>query len=108
MGEVSLERVFAKHGEVTKMVVDRRKCCTVVVYDSVETAKDAMASIKGSFIGKSRVPAVVSVGVEGCGGCGDKKVVCVGVVGVGMRRWCVCVWRGGMGVGRREWRVWGV
>ena len=89
MGEVSLERVFAKHGEVTKMVVDRRKCCTVVVYDSVETAKDAMASIKGSFIGKSRVPAVVSVGV-------------------GTRRWCVCMWRGGVGVGRREWRVWGV
>lgn len=80
MGEVSLERVFAKHGEVTKMVVDRRKCCTVVVYDSVETAKDAMASIKGSFIGKSRVPAVVSVGVEGCGGCGEKRVEGVGSV----------------------------
>ena len=77
MGEVSLERVFGKHGEVTKLVVDRRKCCAVVVYDSVDTAKDAMTSIKGSFIGKSRVPAVVGVigGGEGagCGGGGRRQ-----------------------------------
>ena len=73
MGEVSLERVFAKHGEVTKLVVDRRKCCAVVVYDSVDTAKDAMASIKGSFIGKSRVPAVVG-GREGRGVCWVQKI----------------------------------
>ena len=61
MSESQLERQISKFGEVVKIGVDRFRCCAMVQYDSMETAKEALNSIKGTYIGSSTIPCMVSI-----------------------------------------------
>ena len=61
MSESQLERQISKFGEIVKIGIDRFRCCAMVQYDSMETAKEALNSIKGTYIGSSTIPCMVSV-----------------------------------------------
>ena len=58
--EVSLERLCSKYGEVMRLNLDRHKCSALVVYDNIDVAKDAVTSLNGTYVGKSKVRAIVS------------------------------------------------
>ena len=60
MSESQLERQMTKFGEVVKIGIDRVRCCAMVQYDSMETAKEALNSVKGTYIGSSTIPCMVS------------------------------------------------
>lgn len=49
--------------QVVRLGVDRSRCCAMVQYDNADSAKDALNSLKGSFIGNSKRLMVGSVHV---------------------------------------------
>lgn len=40
--------------QVVRLGIDRPRCCAMVQYDNADSAKDALNSLKGSFIGNSK------------------------------------------------------
>lgn len=40
--------------QVVRLGIDRHRCSAMVQFDSIDAAKDALAGVKGTFIGNSR------------------------------------------------------
>ena len=59
MSDPQVEKHFSNYGTLINIGFDRQRCTVVVVYTSVETAKEAMLDLRGTIIGKTRVRVLV-------------------------------------------------
>lgn len=59
LSESQIENHFAQYGKVCRIGVNRSTNTAMVQYDTIDDAKEAMESAKGSYIGSSRSKIVV-------------------------------------------------
>ena len=53
LSDSQLEKHFSKYGKVVRLGTDRQTHTAMVQYDTLDTAKDAIESIRGTYIGAS-------------------------------------------------------